>query len=75
MKIVDDPTGRVDKAMDEMLITKRRYQHYRPQPYPHFTHNHFSLITIIINDIILNKIKTKYPTNLVMTSALFQAHS
>ena len=39
MKAVDDPMGRVDKTMDEMLITKRCYQHYRPQPYPHFTHN------------------------------------
>ncbi len=39
MKAVDDPMGRVDKTMDEMLITKRGYQHYRPQPYPHFTHN------------------------------------
>ncbi len=28
-----------------------------------------------INDIILNKIKTKHPINLVTTSALFQAHS
>ena len=75
MKDVDDPTGRVDKTMDEILITKTCYQHYRPQPCPHFTHNQFNLTTITINDIILNKIKTKYPINLVMTSALFQAHS
>jgi hypothetical protein len=52
---VDDPTGRVDKAMDEMLITKRCYQHYRPQPCPHFTHIQLILTAIIINDIILNK--------------------
>lgn len=71
MKVVDDPTDRMDKTMDEMWITKTRYLHYRPQPYPHFIHNHFSLITITINDIILNKIKTKHPINLVMTSALF----
>jgi len=29
---MDDPSERVDKTMDEMLITKKRYQHYRPQP-------------------------------------------
>ncbi len=39
MKVVDDPMGRVDKTMDEMLITKRCNQHYHPQPCPHFTHN------------------------------------
>ena len=55
MWVMDDPTGRVDKTMDEMLITKRCYQHYRPQSCPHFTHNHFSLIRITINGTILNK--------------------
>ena len=38
MKDVDAPPGRVDKAMDEILKTKTRFQHYRPQPCPHFTH-------------------------------------
>jgi hypothetical protein len=61
MKDVDDPTGRVGKTRDEMLITKRCSQHYRPQPYPHFTHNQLNLITITINGIILNRIKTKTP--------------
>lgn len=32
MKEMDDPSGRVDKTMDEMLKTKRRFQHYRSQP-------------------------------------------
>ena len=59
MKDVDDPTGRVGKTMGEMLITKRCYQHYRPQPYQHFTHNQLNLITITINGILLNRIKTK----------------
>jgi hypothetical protein len=36
MKDVDDPSGRVDKTMDEMLKTKKRFQHYRPQLCPHF---------------------------------------
>ena len=36
MKDIDDPTEHVDKDMDEISITKTRYQHYRPQPYPHF---------------------------------------
>jgi hypothetical protein len=31
MKVVDDPAERVDKVMDEMLKTKIRFQHYRPQ--------------------------------------------
>ena len=30
MKAVDDPTERVDNGMDEMLKTKRRFQHYHP---------------------------------------------
>ena len=38
MKDVDDPSERVDKAMDEILKTKTRFQHYRPQTCPHFTH-------------------------------------
>jgi hypothetical protein len=29
---MDDPSERVDKVMDEMLKTKIRFQHYRPQP-------------------------------------------
>jgi len=28
----------MDKAMDDMLKTKQRFQHYRPQPCPHFIH-------------------------------------
>ena len=32
MKDVDDPAGRVDKSMDEMLKTKKRFQHYHPHP-------------------------------------------
>lgn len=32
MKNVDDPAERVDKTMDEILKTKRRFQQYRPQP-------------------------------------------
>jgi len=44
---VDDPSGRMDKTMDEMWKTKRRFQHYRPQLCPHFTHNQFVLIAII----------------------------
>ena len=39
--------GRMDKTMDEMWKTNRRFQHYRPQLCPHFTHNQFVLITII----------------------------
>jgi len=31
MKVVDDPSERVDKIMDEILKTKTRFQHYRPQ--------------------------------------------
>ena len=38
MKDMDDPSERMDKAMDEMLKTKKRFQHYRPQPCPHFIH-------------------------------------
>jgi len=41
MKYVDDPSDRVDKTMDEILKTKTRFQHYRPQPCPHFTHIHY----------------------------------
>ena len=48
MRVVDDPSGRMDKTMDEMLKTKTRFQHYRPQPCPHFIHNRLVLITIII---------------------------
>lgn len=59
MRVVDDPTGRMDKTMDEMLITKRCYQHYRPQPYPHFTHNQLNLITITINGIIFKQNKNQ----------------
>ena len=40
MKDADDPSERVDKAMDEILKTKTRFQHYRPQPCQHFTHIH-----------------------------------
>ncbi len=38
MKDVDDSSGSVGKAMDEILKTKTRFQHYRPQLCPHFTH-------------------------------------
>jgi hypothetical protein len=41
---MDDPPGRVDKTMDEMLKTKKRFQHYRPQLCLHFTHIHFDYI-------------------------------
>lgn len=42
-----DPSGRVDKTMDEMWKTKKCFQHYRPQLCPHFTHSRPVLITII----------------------------
>jgi hypothetical protein len=32
MMDVDDPTERVDKPMDEILITETCYQHSRQQP-------------------------------------------
>lgn len=48
MKVVDDPMGRMDKVMDEMLKTKTRFQHYRPQLCPHFIHNVLIIFTIII---------------------------
>jgi hypothetical protein len=47
MMDVDDPAGRMDKTMDEMWKTKRRFQHYRPQLCPHFTHIRLVFITII----------------------------
>ena len=31
MKVMDEPSERVDKVMDEMLKTKTRFQHCRPQ--------------------------------------------
>ena len=38
MMDVDDPSERVGKSVDEILKTKTRFQHYRPQTCPHFTH-------------------------------------
>jgi len=32
MMDVDDPTECVDKTMDEILITEKRYQYFRQQP-------------------------------------------
>lgn len=76
MRDVDDPSGRMDKTMDEMLITKRCYQHYRPQPSPHFIHNqfYFDYNNNLCYYFKQNK-KQNIPTNLVMTSVLFHPHS
>ena len=55
---VDDPTECVDKTMDEILITEKRYQYFRQQPWTHVTHNHIKLITTTRGGIILNRIKS-----------------
>lgn len=47
---MDDPLGRVDKVMDELLKTNPRFQQYRPQLCPHFTHIDQFYTTITINN-------------------------
>ena len=41
---VDDPTERVDKTDRRNVENTTCFQHYRPQPYPHFVHRVINLI-------------------------------